>query len=135
MPETGSVVLSFKWATLFQNRESVWLDRDWGKLRIWIIKKRLQGKPVMDICSKAQIDRKMFYRWWNRYQALGWSGLQEKPRGRPNGPEPDDLLKDRVIKLRRRYMSGDPKRSPAISPAKATPLTTTKPTESSVKQA
>lgn len=32
-------------------------------------------------------------------------------------------------------MSGDPKRSPAISPAKATPLTTTKPTESSVKQA
>jgi putative transposase len=85
------------------------LDRDWGKLRIWIIKKRLEGKPVADICSEAQIDRKMFYRWWNRYQAQGWNGLEERPRGRPNGPEPDDFLKEKVIKLRRRYEWGPKK--------------------------
>jgi hypothetical protein len=36
------------------------LDRDWGKLRIWIVKKRLEGKAVTDICSEAQIDRRCF---------------------------------------------------------------------------
>ena len=85
------------------------MDKDWRKLRIWIIKKRLEGKQVTDICSEAQIDRKMFYRWWNRYQTQGWSGLEEKARGRPNGPKPDDLLKDKVIKLRKRYEWGPKK--------------------------
>ena len=51
----------------------------------------------------------MFYRWWNRYQAQGWNGLEEKPRGRPNGPGPDDFLKEKVIKLRARYEWGPKK--------------------------
>ena len=55
-----SDVLSFKQATLFKNQESAWLDRDWGKLRIWIIKKRMDGKHVTDICSEAQIEHKSF---------------------------------------------------------------------------
>jgi putative transposase len=85
------------------------VDRDWSKLRKWIIKKKLEGKPVTDICAEAQIDRKMFYRWWSRYQAQGWSGLQEKPKGRPTGPELEDSLKKKVIKIRQRYEWGPKK--------------------------
>jgi putative transposase len=85
---------------------SVLVDRDWSKLRKWIIKKRLEGKPVTDICTEAQIDRKMFYRWWNRYQTQGWNGLEERPRGRPNCPGPDGFLKAKVIQLRKRYEWG-----------------------------
>ena len=63
---------------------SALVDRDWSKLRKWIIKKRLEGKPVTAICVEAQIDRKMFYRWWSRYQADGWKGLEEKAKGKAN---------------------------------------------------
>jgi transposase len=62
----------------------------------------LEGKPVTGICSEAQIDRKMFYRWWNRYQAQGWSGLEENPKVAPF-PQIDDFLKEKVIRLRKRY--------------------------------
>ena len=48
----------------------------------------------------------MFYRWWNRYQTHGWSCLQEKQRGRPNGPEIDKNLKEKVVKLRTCYEWG-----------------------------
>jgi transposase InsO family protein len=91
------------------NRGSAWLDRDWEKLRKWIIRKKLEGRPVAEICSEAQIDRKMFYRWWNRYQTRGWEGLQEKPKGRPPGPVIDDFIKEKVIKLRKRYEWGPKK--------------------------
>lgn len=82
------------------------MDRDWGKLRKWIIKKKLEGMSVTAICSEAQVDRKMFYRWWNRYRTQGWKGLEEKARGRPVGSGIDDLLKQKVIKLRKRYEWG-----------------------------
>jgi len=85
------------------------LDRDWEKLRKWIIKRKLEGISVTDICSEAQIDRKMFYRWWNRYQTQGWKGLEEKHKGRPTGYKPDDFIKDKVIKLRKRYEWGPKK--------------------------
>ena len=85
------------------------VDRDWNKLRKWIIKRRLEGRPVTAICSEAQIDRKMFYRWWNRYQALGWEGLKEKPRGRPKSSFVETSLRNRVIKLRERYEWGPKK--------------------------
>jgi putative transposase len=45
----------------------------------------------------------MFYYWWSRYQAEGWKGLREKQRGRPCGPELGCSLKEKVIKLRKRY--------------------------------
>jgi len=85
------------------------VDRDWSKLRRWLIKKRLEGTPVVAICAEAQVDRKMFYRWWRRYQAQGWRGLEERPRGRPNCLGPDDSLKEKVIKLRKRYDWGPKK--------------------------
>jgi len=65
--------------------------------------------PVSSICTQAKISRKVFYFWWNRYQAQGWNGLQEKPRGRPCGPAIDDLLRNKVVKLRTRYEWGPKK--------------------------
>jgi len=79
------------------------MERDWSKLRRWVVKKRLDGQSVTEICVEAQVSRKVFYYWWNRYQAEGWKGLEEKPKGRPGGPELDDSLRERIIKLRERY--------------------------------
>ena len=85
------------------------MERDWEKLRKWIIKKRLEGRSVTGICSEAQIDRKMFYRWWNRYQTQGWMGLEENPKVDPAFLEPTAFLKNKVIKLRKRYEWGPKK--------------------------
>lgn len=85
------------------------MERDWEKLRKWLIRRRLEGMPVSSICTQAKISRKVFYFWWNRYQDQGWDGLQEKPRGRPFGPGTDALLRDKVVKLRRRYEWGPKK--------------------------
>ena len=57
------------------------MDRDLDQLKAWIIRKRLQGWSVTEICNSAKISRDMFYRWWNRYQAEGKDGLKEKMRG------------------------------------------------------
>jgi len=79
------------------------LDRDSDRLRRWIIGKRLEGLTVSAVCVQAQVSRRMFYYWWSRYQAEGWKGLEEKPKGRPCGPGLDDSLKEKVVKLRKRY--------------------------------
>ena len=85
------------------------MDRDLEQLKAWIIKKRLQGWSVTEICTSAQISRDMFYRWWNRYQTEGENGLKEKNRGRPKGLDIEDSLKKKVIKLRERYEWGPKK--------------------------
>ncbi len=86
------------------------MDRDLDQLKVWIIRKRLQGWSVTDICTSAKISRDMFYRWWNRYQAEGKVGLKEKLRGRPKGSVVvEDSLKKKVIKLRERYEWGPKK--------------------------
>jgi transposase InsO family protein len=79
------------------------MERDWDKLRKWIVRRHLEGMPVTAVCVQAKISRKVFYFWWNRYQAEGWNGLQEKPKGRPQGPQLDDVLRKKVVKLRERY--------------------------------
>jgi putative transposase len=79
------------------------LERDWKKLRKWLIRRRLEGMAVSDICAQAMISRKVFYFWWNRYHAEGWNGLKEKQRGRPHGLELDSALRKKVVKLRERY--------------------------------
>lgn len=82
------------------------MERDWNRLKRWIIRKRLQGWSVTKICAWAQISRDMFYRWWNRYQAEGWSGLEGRHRGRLKGPKIDDELRRKIVKLRKRYEWG-----------------------------
>ena len=79
------------------------MDRDLDQLKAWIVRKRLQGCSVTQICSSAKISRDMFYRWWNRYLAEGKDGLKEKARGRPKGSEVEGSLKNKVIKMRERY--------------------------------
>jgi transposase len=79
------------------------VDRDLGQLKAWIIKKKLKGCSVTEICASAKISRDMFYRWWNRYQTHGKSGLTEKARGRPKSINLDDSLKEKVVKIRQRY--------------------------------
>jgi transposase len=88
--------------------EKVWIENI-EKIKVWIIKKKLQGLSVTDICALVRISRDMFYRWWNRYQTHGWNGLQEKPKGCLVGPEIDKTLKSKVIKLRTRYEWGPKK--------------------------
>ena len=85
------------------------MERDWSRLRRWVVRKRLEGQPVAEICVQAQISRKVFYYWWNRYQAEGWKGLEERPRGRPEGPEVEGSLRDRIVRLRERYGWGPSK--------------------------
>jgi putative transposase len=85
------------------------MERDWDKLRRWIIRKRLEGQPVTEICVRAQISRKVFYYWWNRYEAEGWRGLEERSKGRPDGPELADSLREKVVRLRERYEWGPSK--------------------------
>ena len=92
--------------TLYVRRECVRLERDFDRLRRWIIRRRLEGHPVTSICTQAQISRKTFYYWWNRYQAQGWRGLHEKPKGRPCAPGLENPLKKKIIKLRKRYEWG-----------------------------
>ena len=48
----------------------------------------------------------MFYYWWSRYQAQGWEELHEKPKGRPCGSGLEGSLKEKIIKLRKRYEWG-----------------------------
>src|SRR4030042_391681 len=91
------------------------MKRDWERLRKWIIRRRLEGMPVSLICAHAKISRKVFYFWWNRYQAEGWNGLNEKQRGRPKGPELNAALKKKVIKLRERYEWGPKKIAGTLS--------------------
>lgn len=79
------------------------MERDWEKLRKWIVRRRLEGMCVTAICTQAKISRRVFYFWWNRYQVEGWKGLQEKQRGRPQGPELNGALRKKVVKLRERY--------------------------------
>lgn len=82
------------------------MERDWDRLKRWIIKRRLQGWSVTEICAHAQITRDMFYRWWNRYQVEGWTGLRDRPRGRPKGSEISGDLRRRIVRLRKRYEWG-----------------------------
>jgi len=85
------------------------MDRDLDRLKEWIVRRRLQGCAVTEICASAQISRDMFYRWWNRYQAEGKDGLREKAKGRPPGVSIDRSLRKRVIELRKRYEWGPSK--------------------------
>jgi transposase len=54
--------------------------RDIVKLRRWCIRKRGEGVPVSEICAAAQVPRRTFYNWWNRYRECGLEGLEARSR-------------------------------------------------------
>ena len=51
--------------------------------RRWIVRKKLQGWDISEICSHMRISRFTFYYHWNAYQRDGWKGLEIKS-GRPH---------------------------------------------------
>jgi transposase InsO family protein len=53
--------------------------RDVLKLRRWCIRRRGEGVPISEICTSAQIPRRTFYNWWNRYRLHGLEGLEPRP--------------------------------------------------------
>ena len=75
--------------------------RDIVKLRRWCIRRKGEGVPVREICTGAQIPRRTFYNWLNRYRGGGFESLIDKPR-RPNTihKTPDETVR-RIIDLRR----------------------------------
>jgi len=77
--------------------------RDKDKLKKWIISKKLQNWPVTKICAHAQISRRMFYRWWNRYQKQGLEGLKENSKGRKSEYSISKRLEKQIIKLRKQH--------------------------------
>jgi transposase InsO family protein len=76
-------------------------SRDIAKLKRWCIRRRGEGVPVNEICTAAQIPRRTFYNWWNRYENGGFDNLIDKPR-KPNTIHrtPDETVKA-VADLRR----------------------------------
>ena len=87
------------------------MDRDQRQLKEWIVRKRLQGCSISDICAQAGTGRDMFYRWWNRYRTEGKPGLEEKPKGRPRSIFVYDPMKIKSVKLRKRALEKHVKQS------------------------
>jgi transposase-like protein len=58
--------------------------RDIVKLRRWCIRRRGEGDSVSEICTSAQIPRRTFYNWWNRYRQHGPEGLKPRPANTPH---------------------------------------------------
>jgi hypothetical protein len=88
-------VLSFKLATLFQIWGSAQLGRDWGKLRKWIIKRKLEGRVVADICSHMLGEFRGMTTWAERYVWGGYNnnGVWEFNQMRPSWALPMHQLK------------------------------------------
>jgi transposase len=54
--------------------------RDIVRLRRWCMRRRGEGAAVREICASAQIPRRTFYNWWNRYRLGGLEALNPMPR-------------------------------------------------------
>lgn len=74
--------------------------------RRWIVRKKLQGWGIAEICSHARISRFTFYYHWNSYQQFGWKGLESKSR-RPHliHKTPERVVNE-VLKIRKKYAWG-----------------------------
>ena len=75
--------------------------RDIVKLRRWCIGRRGEGVPVSRICTSAQIPRRTFYNWWNRYQLHGLEGLEPRSRAPHNIHRVDPITVEKAVALRR----------------------------------
>jgi len=75
--------------------------RDIVSLRCWCIRRRGEGVPVSEICASAQIPRRTFHNWWNRYQIYGLDGLRPRSRAPHTVHRVSQNIVDNVITLRR----------------------------------
>lgn len=75
--------------------------RDIIRLRRWCIRRRGEGVPVGEICTAAQIPRRTFYNWWNRYQHCGLEGLEPRSKAPHNVHRIGPKIVDKATQLRR----------------------------------
>ena len=75
--------------------------RDVVKLRRWCIRRRGEGMPAGEICTAAQIPRRTFYNWWNRYLEYGLKGLEPRPRAPHTVHRTNLNIVENVVALRR----------------------------------
>jgi transposase InsO family protein len=75
--------------------------RDIAKLRYWCIRRRGEGVPVNQICTNAQIPRRTFYNWWNRYRRFGLEGLKPKSKAPRTIHRVSPIVAERATALRR----------------------------------
>jgi transposase InsO family protein len=75
--------------------------RDIAKLRHWCIRKRGEGVSVSQICTAAQIPRRTFYNWLNRYDEGGFENLIDKSRKPDTIHRIPDETARHIIDLRR----------------------------------
>ncbi len=76
------------------------MERDWGKLKLWMIRRRLEGRRVDDICSHARVPRRTFYDWWGRYKREGFDGLELKSRRPETIHRTPENIKEKIIEVR-----------------------------------
>jgi len=77
--------------------------------RKWIVRKKIQGWDVREICSHARISRFTFYYHWNSYCRYGWKGLEPKSR-KPHTVHktPENVVKQ-IIAIRKKEGYGPDK--------------------------
>jgi len=75
--------------------------RDTVKLRYWCIRRRGEGAYVSQICTAAQIPRRTFYNWWNRYRRFGLEGLKSRSRTPHTVHKVSPIIAERAAALRR----------------------------------
>jgi hypothetical protein len=70
------------------------MDRDWSKLRKWLITKRPKGKSVTAIWAEAKLTEKCFTAGESDTKLKGEKAQEKKPRVAP-------VVLDQTILLRR----------------------------------
>jgi transposase InsO family protein len=72
-----------------------------------LIERIYAGRPVAHVAAEMGISRAAAYKWWRRFRAEGWAGLQDRssrPRRCPHHTPP--ALERRIEALRRRRKLG-----------------------------
>jgi putative transposase len=74
-------------------------------LRQKAIRWKQAGRSVSWICQQVAHSREWFYKWWNRYQAEGASGLQDHSRAPQNSPQRwSGEIRQAILDVRDRLM-------------------------------
>jgi transposase InsO family protein len=76
------------------------------KKRRWIVRKKIQGWRVKEICSHARISRFTFYYHWNAYQRHSWKGLEPKSRRPHTIHRTPEAIVNEVLQIRKKHEWG-----------------------------
>lgn len=80
-------------------------------LKMQLIGDWLKGGTVTDLSRSYGVSRKTVYKWLERYEAVGASGLQERSRAPRRCPHAvGDAIAERIIQTKRAHLSFGPKK-------------------------